>query len=96
MHAVTTSKTELELGAKLGAIIQDSDAREKLIENPADVLGGLGANSEVVIHADTADKVHLVVPAEVDLSKVQSEDDAYFEELGLAALGSCFYEDLPE
>lgn len=96
MHAKTTSKTQLEIGAKLGAIIQDSDSRENLIENPADVLGGLGVSSDVKIFADTADLVHIIVPAEVDRDRVAADDEAYFEELGRAALGNCVYHDLPE
>lgn len=96
MHATLTSRKEMEVGAKLGAIIQDATAREQLIESPEAVLSEIGANSDVRIHADTADLVHLVVPAEVDQARVAAGDEAYFEELGLAALGSCFYEDLPE
>ena len=38
MHADTTSRTELEIGAKLGAIIQNATARERLVANPAEVL----------------------------------------------------------
>lgn len=96
MHANTTSKTELKLGAKLGAIIQDAAARERLIENPAEVLAEVGADSSVTLLADTADTVHLVIPAEIDAARVAANDESYFEELGKAALGNCFYEDLPE
>ncbi|MET1415475.1 hypothetical protein ABVF61_24600 [Roseibium sp. HPY-6] len=91
-----TSKTQLEIGAKLGAIIQDRDTREELIENPADILGELGVSSDVKIFADTADLVHIIVPAEVDKDRVAADDETYFEELGRAALGNCLYEDVPE
>lgn len=96
MHATKTSTKELEIGAKLGAIIQDTAAREQLIENPTEVLGGVGVKSDVTIYADSADQVHLIVPADVDLARVAAEDEAYFEELGRAALGTCVYHDLPE
>ncbi|WP_299813715.1 hypothetical protein [uncultured Roseibium sp.] len=96
MHATKTYDKALEIGAKLGAIIQDSDSRAQLIENSAEVLASIGATSDVAIFADTADTVHLVVPAEVDAARVAAGDEAYFEELGKAALGSCYYEDLPE
>ncbi|MEM9634535.1 MAG: hypothetical protein AAGA50_24615 [Pseudomonadota bacterium] len=96
MHASTTSKNDLEIGAKLGAIIQDTKSRAQLIENPTEVLSGIGANSDVTIFADTADLVHLIVPANVDADRVAAGDEAYFEELGRAALGNCYYEDLPE
>ncbi|MES0808697.1 hypothetical protein ABLO27_04380 [Roseibium sp. SCPC15] len=96
MHASTTSKNDLEIGAKLGAIIQDANSRAQLIEKPAEILGGVGINSDVTIFADTSDLVHLIIPANVDAERVAAGDDAYFEELGRAALGSCYYEDIPE
>ncbi len=96
MNAINTSKTELEIGAKLGAIIQDAAARDQLIENPTEVLAEIGVQSNLTILADTADMVHLVIPAEVDAARVAANDESYFEELGMLALGSCFYEDLPE
>jgi len=96
MHAKTTLNTELEFGAKLGAIIQDSAARDRLIENPTEVLAEVGAKSDVTILADTADMVHLVIPAEIDAARVAANDESYFEELGRAALGNCYYENLPE
>nr|WP_319387299.1 hypothetical protein [uncultured Roseibium sp.] len=96
MHVTLSSRKEIEVGAKLGAIIQDATAREQLIESPETVLTEIGAKSDVTIHADTADLVHLVIPADVDKTRLAADDEAYFEELGLAALGSCYYEDLPE
>jgi len=96
MHTETTSKTSLEIGSKLGAIIQDASARAQLVENPSDVLAKVGVEGDVTLFADTADMVHLVVPADVDEKRVAAGDEAYFEELGRAALGTCFYDDLPE
>ena len=96
MHVEKTSKTDLEIGAKLGAIIQDSEARDRLINQPAEVLAEVGVSTDVTLFADTADTVHLIVPSEVDAARVAAGDEAYFEELGKAALGSCYYEDLPE
>ncbi|MCV0428624.1 MAG: hypothetical protein K5905_24465 [Roseibium sp.] len=96
MHASTTSKSELEIGAKLGAIIQDTTSREQLIENPTEVLSEIGVSSDVTIYADTADLVHLIVPANVDADRVAAGDEAYFEELGKAALGNCLYDSVPE
>lgn len=95
MHTNNSSKSELELGAKLGAVIQDATAREQLVENPAEVLAELGVQDNLTIFADTADMVHLVIPAEVDAARVAANDESYFEELGKLALGNCFYEDLP-
>jgi hypothetical protein len=96
MHAKTTSTKEMELGAKLGSIIQDTTARENLVNNSAAVLAEVGVQSDLTIYADTADMVHLIIPATVDAARVAANDESYFEELGKLALGSCFYEDLPE
>lgn len=96
MNTKSTSNHTFEASAKLGAIIQNESARQQLIEDPSTILAELGAGSDVTLLADTADMVHLIVPADVDASRVAAGDEAYFEELGKAALGSCFYEDLPE
>lgn len=96
MHVKTTSNADMELGAKLGAIIQDSAARDHLVRNSAEVLAEVGAQSDVTILADTADTVHLVIPANIDAARVAANDESYFEELGKAALGSCMYEEMPD
>lgn len=96
MHAKTTSQKSLEFGAKLGAIIQNADDRAKLIDDPKAVLSNLGVVSDVQLFADTADTVHLIIPAEIDTARVAAGDEAYFEELGKAALANCYYEDIPE
>lgn len=96
MHANKTSDSELEIGAKLGAIIQDTAARAHLIENPSEALSEIGVASDLTVYADTADLVHLIIPADVDADRVAAGDQAYFEELGRLALGTCFYDDLPE
>ncbi|WP_428649159.1 hypothetical protein [Roseibium sp.] len=95
MHADKTFSKELELGVRLGAIIQDEVTRTRLIERPAETLRGAGVKPDVTIYADTADMVHLIVPAEVDAERVAAEDESYFEELGKLALGSCVYKELP-
>ncbi|TYC65899.1 hypothetical protein FMN63_26460 [Stappia sp. BW2] len=96
MHADTTSRNELEIGAKLGAIIQNATARERLVANPTEVLAEVGIESDAEIFADTADLVHLVIPAQIDAVRLSDGDESYYEELGKAALGNCFYEDMPE
>ncbi|MDN3719172.1 hypothetical protein QW131_07950 [Roseibium salinum] len=65
-------------------------------KNPAEALSEIGAKSDLTIYADTADLVHLIIPANVDADRVAAGDEAYFEELGRLALGTCFYDDLPE
>ncbi|WP_417668835.1 hypothetical protein [Roseibium sp.] len=84
----TTSREEtLAFGAKLGAMIQDTEQRTKLAES-------LTESGDVTVLADTADTVHLVIPSSVDTSKM--EDESYLEELGRRALGSCVYHIQPD
>ncbi|MTH96250.1 hypothetical protein [Roseibium sp. RKSG952] len=92
----TFSSNKMELGAKLGAILQDPQKRAELVESPKTTLARIGANSDLTILADTADTVHILIPAEVDAARVAAEDEAYFEELGRQALGVCMYDDIPE
>lgn len=87
MTQLSTHEETLAFGAKVGAMIQDSTQRAALAET-------LAAKGDVAVYADTADTVHLVVPSSVDASKI--EDEAYLEELGRRALGSCLYDILPE
>ncbi|MHA7772633.1 hypothetical protein [Roseibium sp. M-1] len=96
MHAKTTSRIDLEIGAKLGAIIQNAGARDRLIESPAEVLAEIGVKTDATLLADTADLVHLVIPADVDAARVAANDESYFEELGKAVLANCYYEVIPE
>ncbi|GAB4576824.1 MAG: hypothetical protein Tsb0019_02380 [Roseibium sp.] len=96
MHAKSTSTREMEIGAKLGSIIQDAAARENLVSNSAEVLAEVGVQSDLTVYADTADQVHLIIPAHVDAARVAANDETYFEELGKLALGSCMYEEMPD
>jgi hypothetical protein len=96
MHVDKTFTKEMEIGAKLGAIIQNKDSRAQLVESPSQVLADVGVKAEVSLYADTADTVHLIIPAEVDSARVAANDETYFEELGKLALGSCVYKELPE
>ncbi|MBD1548842.1 hypothetical protein [Roseibium aggregatum] len=90
------SRETLETGLKLGQILSDSLARESFVADPAASLPEAGLSSDMTVYADTADTVHLVVPAGIDASRLAKGDDAYLEELGRQALGACLYEDLPK
>ena len=96
MNIKSTLNSEHEIGVQLGAIIQDERSRAKLIENPAEVLSEIGLSADVTLLADKADLVHLLIPADIDAARVAADDEAYFEDLGKAALGTCYYDDLPE
>ena len=96
MHTNPISDREFELGAKLGAIIQNPKSRSDLTKAPEETLSTLGVTSDVTLLADTADTVHLIIPAQVDAKRVSEDDQSYFEELGRLALGNCMYEDMPD
>ncbi|MFN3130760.1 MAG: hypothetical protein ROO70_01135 [Labrenzia sp.] len=96
MHTLSTTNRELAIGSKLGEIIQNSTERAKFAEHPEAALSELGLATDVKIYADTADKVHLVIPAKIDEARVAAGDETYFEELGRLALASCHYEEMPD
>ncbi|MEP3047389.1 MAG: hypothetical protein ABJL55_10625 [Roseibium sp.] len=96
MSHIISTDNELNLGTKIGAIIQNSESRAKFADSPKETLTSLGVEADVTIYADTADTVHLVIPASVDEKRVAAADDSYFEELGRLALGSCMYEEMPD
>lgn len=91
MNDIATTQKDLEIGVKLGHILQDDTERKAFVDNPSAALPEAGIKADLDIYADTADTVHLVVPASIDADKVAAEDEAYFEELGRQALGACVY-----
>ncbi len=96
MNTLAINERDLELGAKLGEIIQDTTERTKFAEDPAKTLSPFGLASDVTVYADTADTVHLVIPAKIDEVRVATGDETYFEELGRLALANCYYEEMPD
>lgn len=91
MNNSATHQKDLEIGAKLGHILQNELARKAFIDNPSAALPEAGLKADLDVYADTADTVHLIVPASIDVDKVAAGDEAYFEELGRQALGACVY-----
>lgn len=94
--SILTNHSALDAGKDLATIVTSNEARENFIQNPQKVLSNTELPSNLVVLADTADTVHLVVPAQVDVDRIASDDEAYFEELGQLALSACMYEDIPE
>jgi hypothetical protein len=87
MTHATHNQEKLDTGLALGKLISDQETRSAL----KDELG-----TSMTVYADTADTVHLVIPAGIDQAKLAQGDEAYFEELGRQALGACMYDDLPK
>lgn len=91
MNNIATPQKDIEIGAKLGQILQDDASRKAFVDNPSAALPEAGLKADLEVFADTADTVHLIVPASIDADKVAAGDEAYFEELGRQALGACVY-----
>lgn len=85
-HAIYNQE-RLESGLALGKMISDQETRSALKQE---------LSTSMTVYADTADTVHLVIPAGIDREKLAKGDEAYFEELGRQALGACMYDDLPK
>lgn len=96
MHTQMTTERDLVIGAKLGEIIQNTTERTRFADKPEETLSGLGLATDVKIYADTACKIHLVIPAQIDEARLAADDESYFEELGRLALASCHYEEMPD
>ncbi|EFO33873.1 hypothetical protein TRICHSKD4_0992 [Roseibium sp. TrichSKD4] len=94
--SIFTSNSSLVAGKELASIIGSDETRENFIQNPKQVLTNSELPNNLVVLADTADTIHLVVPAQVDVDRIVANDEAYFEELGQLALSACMYEDIPE
>lgn len=92
----STSELNLALGATIGEIIQNPTRRAAFAADPAAELTKLGVTPEITVYADTADTVHLIIPAKIDETRVQAGDEAYFEDLGRLALAACYYEEMPD
>ncbi|MBD8889952.1 hypothetical protein [Roseibium litorale] len=89
MSTAYSNTEKLEFAAKMGAMIQSTTGREALTDR-------LSADSGLSVLADTADTVHLVVPADLDAERIAQGDEAYLMEIGRRALGNCMYDILPE
>ena len=92
----TNTNDLADLGLELAAIISNDKRRSDFVAKPNATLPQAGLSENVAVLADTADMVHLVIPATIDETRVALGDEAYFEELGRLALGACVYHDLPE
>jgi len=91
-----TSENTKAIAEKFAAIVENEALRTRFVEDAASTLPEAGLPKDLTVYADTADTVHLVIPASVDADRIAAGDETYFEELGRAALGICGYRDLPE
>ena len=89
MSTAYSNTEKLEFAATMGAKIQNAQERAALTDH-------LASNGRVCVLADTADTVHLVVPADLDANRIAQGDETYLMEIGRRALGNCMYDILPE
>jgi len=94
--ATNTSTNTQKIAEKFAAIVENDAMRARFVDDAANTLPEAGLPQDLKVYADTADLVHLVIPATVDADRIAADDEAYFEELGRAALGLCGYRDLPD
>ena len=91
--AVKDRKTIREIGRRIAEAVGDPVARKALKRDPESVLVAAGVapsellGREIIVHEDTVMTLNLIVPNELDASRV--EDPAYLEQLGRSALYSC-------
>lgn len=84
------------LGKALARAVEDETARQSFVADPKAYLVEAGvdetalAGMELVVSEDTDSKLHFVVPAMVDQTRVSS-DPAYVEELGKSVTLGCAY-----
>ncbi|GGB44467.1 hypothetical protein GCM10011316_15610 [Roseibium aquae] len=95
MTSIQDTETMYQVAEKFASIVENDQMRAQFVGNPAGTLPEADLPKDLTVYADTADMVHLVVPAAVDMDRIAARDESYFEELGRAALGFCAYRDLP-
>lgn len=85
MRQETTRETLVNFGALIGQLVNEGQAQQAAALIEAEASG-------TTVLVDGVDRVHLVVPADIDAARVAASDEAYFAEIGRKALGICYYE----
>ncbi len=84
-----------QIGKAFGEAANDPDKRAALVANPVEYLRSAGVAEEnlqglnVVVHQDTDDTVHLVLPEAVDSARLKANDHEYLKMLGTMAVLGC-------
>lgn len=84
-----------EIGRALARAVNDPAARQELEQDPKKFLTDAGVdpaaigNLQFTVVTDSDSNLHIVVPAKIDQSKVNADDDAYLTELGSSVVLSC-------
>ena len=83
------------IGKAFGEAANDPVKRESFRSNPIEYLMGAGVAAEnlsglnIVLHEDTDDTVHLVLPEQVDHGRLRANDHEYLKMLGTMAVLGC-------
>lgn len=84
-----------QIGKAFGEAAVDPEKRAALVRDPAGYLRAAGVAEEnlaglnLVIHEDTDDTVHLVLPEAVDGARLKANDHEYLKMLGTMAVLGC-------
>lgn len=83
------------IGKAFGEAANDAGKREAFRANPVEYLKNAGISEEnldglnIVLHEDTDDTVHLVLPEKVDQGRLRANDHEYLKMLGTMAVLGC-------
>ncbi|MEM1048044.1 MAG: hypothetical protein AAGL24_17945 [Pseudomonadota bacterium] len=84
-----------QIGKVIADASLDASAKAKFEANPAEYLKSAGipeeqlAGKKIVVHADDADTLHVVVPSAVNADLVESRDEDYLSLLGAVTVRGC-------
>ena len=83
------------IGRAFGEAATDPEKRAALVKDPVGYLRAAGVSEEslegvnLVVHEDTDDTVHLVLPETVDARRLKANDHEYLKMLGTMAVLGC-------
>ena len=83
------------IGKAFGEAANDPEKREAFRADPIAYLKNAGIASEnldglnIVLHEDTDDTVHLILPEKVDQGRLRANDHEYLKMLGTMAVLGC-------
>ncbi|MEM8854756.1 MAG: hypothetical protein ROR55_13670 [Devosia sp.] len=84
-----------QIGKAFGEAANDPEKREAFRADPIGYLRAAGVAEEnleglnIVLHEDSDDTVHLVLPESVDSSRLRANDHEYLKMLGTMAVLGC-------
>lgn len=84
-----------QIGKAIGEAANDPSKREAFRADPVSYLRAAGvaeddlAGLNIVVHEDTDDTVHMIIPSGVDAGRLKASDHEYLKMLGTVAVLAC-------